>query len=113
MCVGRGAIDLSVHLYSRFTPASAGTQRTKEPLTNTEQRQQKQGDIYLSAESASVLAVLGDFHLLDLLTERGTITDTVFTNNSDLLSALSLLNRKLRFWLGICRTLSIQLMHSP
>jgi len=45
---------------------------------------------YLSAESASVLAVLGDFHLLDLLTERGTITDTVFTNNSDLLSALSL-----------------------
>jgi len=45
---------------------------------------------YTTAESASVLAVLGDFHLLDLLTERGTITDTVFTNNSDLLSALSL-----------------------
>jgi hypothetical protein len=38
--------------------------------------------------------VLGDFHLLDLLTERGTITDTVFTDNSDLLSALSLRGRR-------------------
>ena len=38
--------------------------------------------------------MLGDFHLLDLLTERGTITDTVFTDNSDLLSALSLRGRR-------------------
>jgi len=28
----------------------------------------------LSAEGASVAGVLGDFHLLDLLTERGTVT---------------------------------------
>ena len=31
-------------------------------------------DSDLSAESAGVLGVLGDFHLLHLLTERGTIT---------------------------------------
>jgi hypothetical protein len=29
----------------------------------------------LSAESAGVLGVLGDFHLLHLLTEGGTVTD--------------------------------------
>lgn len=28
----------------------------------------------LSAEGAGVAGVLGDFHLLDLLTERGTVT---------------------------------------
>ena len=45
----------------------------------------------LSAERADVSCVLCDFHLLDLLTERGTITDTVFTNNSDFLSTLCLM----------------------
>ena len=32
-------------------------------------------DSGLSAEGAGVLGVLGDFHLLDLLTERGTVTE--------------------------------------
>lgn len=45
---------------------------------------------HLSAERASVLAVLGDFHLLDHLTQRGTITGTIFTNDSNLLGALGL-----------------------
>jgi len=45
---------------------------------------------HLSAEGASVLAVLGDFHLLDHLTEGGTITGTIFTNDSNLLGALGL-----------------------
>ena len=42
----------------------------------------------LAAEGASVLAVLGDFHLLDHLTQGGTITGTIFTNDSNLLGAL-------------------------
>jgi len=32
----------------------------------------------LSAEGAGVLGVLGDFHLLDLLTERGTVTGCIY-----------------------------------
>jgi hypothetical protein len=31
-------------------------------------------DSGLAAEGADVLGVLGDFHLLDLLTQRGTVT---------------------------------------
>ena len=34
-------------------------------------------DSGLSAEGACVLGVLGDFHLLDLLTERGTVTGCI------------------------------------
>ena len=34
--------------------------------------------------------MLGDFHLLDSLSERGTVTGTIFTGDSDLLSALNL-----------------------
>lgn len=45
---------------------------------------------HLAAEGASVLAVLRDFHLLDHLTQRGTITGTIFTNDSNLLGALGL-----------------------
>lgn len=45
---------------------------------------------YLSAESASVLAVLGDFDLLHHLTQRSTITGTILSDDSDLLGALGL-----------------------
>jgi hypothetical protein len=47
-------------------------------------------DSVLTTESTGVLGMLGDFHLLNGLSERGTITGTVFTGDSDLLSALSL-----------------------
>lgn len=42
-------------------------------------------DSVLSAEGACVSGMLCDFHLLYLFSERGTITDTVFTGGSDLL----------------------------
>lgn len=42
-------------------------------------------DSVLSAEGACVSGMLCDFHLLYLFSERGTITDTVFTGCSDLL----------------------------
>jgi len=45
-------------------------------------------DAVLSAELAHVAGVLCDLHLLDLLTERGTVTGTVLSGNSDLLCAL-------------------------
>jgi hypothetical protein len=44
----------------------------------------------LSAELAHVLGVLRDFHLLHLLTERGTITGSVLSDDSDLLRSLGL-----------------------
>lgn len=45
---------------------------------------------YLAAEGAGILGVLRDFDLLDHLTQRGTITGTVLSDDSDLLSALGL-----------------------
>ena len=44
----------------------------------------------LSAELADVLGVLRDFHLLHLLTQRGTITGSVLSDDSNLLSSLGL-----------------------
>jgi len=44
----------------------------------------------LSAEGASVTGVLGDFHLLDLLTERGTVTVRVALVSTSGLGGLSL-----------------------
>ena len=41
--------------------------------------------MYLSAERTGVRGVLGDFHLLDLLTERRTVSHTVFTDDSSFL----------------------------
>ena len=46
--------------------------------------------VNLAAEGAHVLGVLGNFDLLDDLTERSTVTSTVLTNDSDLLCALGL-----------------------
>lgn len=40
--------------------------------------------------------MLGDFHLLDHLTQGGTITGTIFTNDSNLLGALGLSIKKKR-----------------
>lgn len=48
---------------------------------------------YLSTERASILGVLGDFNLLDLLTQRGTIASTVFTRNAYFLGTLGLKKR--------------------
>ena len=42
----------------------------------------------LAAERAGVLGVLGDFSLLDLLSEGSTITGAVLTNDTDLLCSL-------------------------
>lgn len=46
-------------------------------------------DTVLSAEGTDVSGVLGDFHLLDLLSEGGTITSTVFTGHTDLCAVVS------------------------
>jgi hypothetical protein len=40
-------------------------------------------DGVLTTESTGVLGMLGDFHLLYGLSERGTITSTIFTGDSD------------------------------
>lgn len=45
---------------------------------------------HLAARRARVARVLGDFHLLDGLTERSTVTGTVLSGDSDLLCALGL-----------------------
>lgn len=50
-------------------------------------------DRVLAAESAGVLGVLRDLDLLDLTTERGTVTGTVLSGDSNLDSALRLLAR--------------------
>jgi len=48
----------------------------------------------LSAKAAEVFRVLTNFNLLDLLTQRGTITGAVLADNPDLLRALRLQCRK-------------------
>lgn len=45
-------------------------------------------DSSLAAESANVFRMLGNLHLLHLLAQGGTISSTVFSGNTDLLSAL-------------------------
>jgi hypothetical protein len=45
---------------------------------------EKRGTNNLSAKSAGVLGVLADFDLLHLLAQRGTITSTVFSHDSNL-----------------------------
>ena len=44
----------------------------------------------LSAESAGVLGVLRDFHLLDGFTEGSAVTGAVLADNTNLLSTLGL-----------------------
>ena len=46
--------------------------------------------IVLPTEDAGVLGVLGDFNLLDDLTEGGTVTGAVFPADADFLGALTL-----------------------
>lgn len=46
-------------------------------------------DGILAAEDAPVRGVLGDLHLLDQFTQRGTVPGTVLSGDSDLLRALS------------------------
>lgn len=48
---------------------------------------------YTSTEGAGVFGVLSDFNLLDLLTDRGTVTGTILSDNTDLLGAFGLRNR--------------------
>jgi hypothetical protein len=50
----------------------------------------------LAAEAAEVFGVLANFDFLNLLTQRGTITGAVFTDNPDLLCALRLQRGKYR-----------------
>ena len=47
----------------------------------------------LAAEVASVSSMLADFDLLDLLTQAGTITGTILSNNSNLLGSFTLQNK--------------------
>lgn len=44
----------------------------------------------------SIPGVLRDFHLLDDLTKRRTVTSSVFTANTDLLSTLTLYEKMMR-----------------
>ena len=44
----------------------------------------------LAAEAACVFSVLGDFNLLDIFTETGTIPGSVLSANSNLLGSLGL-----------------------
>lgn len=44
----------------------------------------------LAAESTVVLGMLGDFHLLDDLTEGSTVSGTILSANADLLGVVSL-----------------------
>ena len=45
-------------------------------------------DVVLTAESACISGVLGDFHLLDLLTQGSTVTRAILSDNADLLCTL-------------------------
>lgn len=45
-------------------------------------------DGVLAAEGADVSCVLGDFHLLDLLSEGSTVASAVFTGHTDLCELL-------------------------
>lgn len=47
-------------------------------------------DGVLTAELAGVLSVLGNFDLLDLLTDGRTVASSVLSNDTDLLSSASL-----------------------
>jgi hypothetical protein len=60
----------------------------KLAATNTDN--QRQHLRVLSAESAAVGGVLGDFHLLDHLTQSSAISGAVLAANSDLLGVVSL-----------------------
>ena len=44
--------------------------------------------LVLSAEGASVLAVLRDFHLLDGLPQAGTVSGSILSGDSNLLGSL-------------------------
>jgi hypothetical protein len=48
----------------------------------------------LAAERAGEAGVLRDFHLLDLLAQRGTVTGTVLADDASLLSALALRRKR-------------------
>jgi hypothetical protein len=45
---------------------------------------------YLAAKGASIGGVLGDFLLFHLFSEGGTVTGTVFTDNTDFLGSFGL-----------------------
>jgi hypothetical protein len=72
---------------------------SQESLFNTSQtvqssqknvQQKSEQKMYLPTELTEVLGVLRNLHLLDLLTQTGTIPSTIFANNSSLLGALRL-----------------------
>lgn len=56
-------------------------------------------DGVFSAEGAGVLCVLGDFHLLDCFTQRGTVADTVLSGHADFLGAFGHLKCEGVFWI--------------
>lgn len=58
------------------------------------------GLLYTSTEGAGIFGVLGDFDLLDLLAQRGTVAGSVLADNTDLLGALGLEMRRLDGWIG-------------
>ena len=48
---------------------------------------------YLSTKAACVFTVLGNFHLFNILTKRGTISGGIFAGNSNLFSSLGLIKK--------------------
>ena len=48
-----------------------------------------------TTKSTGVGGMLSDFHLFDSLSERGTVTGTIFTGDSDFLCTLSLYTHRI------------------
>lgn len=78
MCRTRNALSSKVKVQNEHT--------TDDTTLNT--------TLYLSTEGARVGGVLGDFHLLDLLTQRRTVARAVLAHNANLLGALCLVARE-------------------
>ena len=71
-------VELLIHL----------EQNVNHDTMNTEYISHLSLHLVLATESAQVLAVLGNFHLLDSLPQTGTISGSVLSGDSDLLCSL-------------------------
>lgn len=69
-------------------------------------------DGVLTAELAGVLSVLGNFDLLDLLTDGRTVTCSVLSNDTDLLSSASLYSPKLQQYINTNKEKDALVLHT-
>lgn len=67
-----------------------GTSSARLPARPPKQRGGSQVIPYTSTKGASILGVLGDFNLLDLLTQGSTVAGAVLADDADFLGALGL-----------------------